>query len=171
MSALKIRIFPDSILRKKAKKIPSIGDIEKKELSEMAKAMYLAKGVGLAAVQVGIDKQLAVIDIGDGLIKMANPAIVKKEGSLVMEEGCLSVPEVCVKVKRANSIIVNYLDESGQARQLRATGLLARAVQHEIDHLCGTLIIDYTNPVKKIIIKRRLSRKKSTRNSPPKPYS
>lgn len=161
MPDLKIRIFPDSILRKKAKKLSDITDIEREELSAMAKAMYLAKGVGLAAVQVGIDKQLAVIDIGDGLIMMANPSIVKKEGSEALEEGCLSVPEVCIKVRRANSIIVNYLDEKGRTIQLRAAGLLARAIQHETDHLCGTLIIDYANPIKKMIVRRRLSKNKA----------
>ena len=160
MSDLKIIIFPDSILRKKANKILGIGDTEKEELCGMAKVMYLARGVGLAAVQVGIDKQLAVIDIGDGLIRMANPVIVKKEGSQTQEEGCLSVPEIGVKVKRAKSVVVNYLNEKGQTIQLRASGLLARAIQHEIDHLCGTLIIDYTNPIKKMIIRRRLSKKK-----------
>ena len=160
MPDLKIKIFPEDTLKKKAKRIINVTADEKRELAEMAKAMYLSGGVGLAAVQVGIDKQLAVIDVGNGLINMANPSIVKKDGSETREEGCLSVPEVGVNVRRAKSILVNYLNEKGETVQLRATGLLARAVQHEIDHLNGKLIIDYTNPIKKLIIKRRLSKKK-----------
>lgn len=157
MSKLKIRTFPDKILRKKAAKIAGVGDYERAILSDMAETMYLNNGVGLAAVQVGIDKQLAVIDIGSGIIKMVNPAIIKKRGVLFEEEGCLSVPDACIKVKRAKSIAVSFLDEKGQVQQLQAEGLLARAIQHEIDHLSGLLIIDYLNPLKRIMLKTRLS--------------
>ena len=113
----------------------------------MAKLMYLSQGVGLAAQQVGIDKQLAVIDIGNGLIKFINPVIIKRQGIDLLEEGCLSVPGVSIKVKRAKSVTVHFLDEEGSVQQLHADGLLARALQHELDHLAGVLIIDYVNPV------------------------
>ena len=151
MPDLKIKIFPEDILRKKAKKITSVTASEKKELAEMARVMYLSGGVGLAAVQVGIDKQLAVMDVGDGLIKMINPSIVKRHGKETAEEGCLSVPGTSVKVKRAKSVVVSYLNEDGDVAQLKAEGLLARAIQHEIDHLLGILIIDYINPIKKML--------------------
>lgn len=147
---MEIKCFPDPILRRKAEDVKSIGSIEKKTLADMAETMYLKGGVGLAAVQVGIHKNMIVLDIGDGIMKMVNPVILKKEGSVTQEEGCLSVPEKCVNVKRSRKVVVDYLDEDGQAIRLSAEGLLARVIQHEIDHLFGKLIIDYLNPLKKI---------------------
>lgn len=158
MPDLKIKIFPEGILRKKAKRIASVTADEKRELTEMAKAMYLSGGVGLAAVQVGIDKQLAVIDVGSGLIKMVNPSIVKSSGKEAADEGCLSVPETNVKVRRAKSVVVNYLNEDGDVVQLKAEGLLARAIQHEIDHLSGTLIIDHVNPIRRMLVRKKLGK-------------
>ena len=160
MQGLTIKKFPDPILRKKASKILKVTSREKEILSEMAKLMYLSQGVGLAAQQVGIDKQLAVIDIGNGLIKFINPVIIKRQGIDLLEEGCLSVPGVSIKVKRAKSVTVHFLDEEGSVQQLHADGLLARALQHELDHLAGVLIIDYVNPVKKILLKRALTKRK-----------
>jgi len=153
MTAFTIRKFPDSILRKKAAKVTSVGDTERAVLARMAQTMYLSRGVGLAAVQVGIDRQFAVVDTGSGLLKLINPTIVKKEGREALEEGCLSVPDLHVNVKRAKTITVNFLDEDGGAVQLKASGLLGRAIQHEIDHLSGTLIIDYLNPVKRLLLR------------------
>ena len=150
MAGLEIVKFPKNILRKCVSKVDSIGDEEKNILADMAKTMYLNGGVGLAANQVGIDKQLAVIDVGKGLIKMANPVIVKKDGVEVNEEGCLSVPNAAIKVKRAKKVVVSFLDEKGQTAQIEADGLLARAIQHELDHLSGKLIIDYLSPLKKL---------------------
>ena len=95
-----IRKFPDPILRKKTKKVSKVTACERDILAEMAKVMYLSQGVGLAANQVGIDRSMAVIDVGSGLMKFVNPDIVKRRGIDMLEEGCLSVPEVCVKVKR-----------------------------------------------------------------------
>ncbi|MDO8524874.1 MAG: peptide deformylase [Candidatus Omnitrophota bacterium] len=158
MQELTIKKFPDPVLRKKASKVSKVTAREKEALAEMAKVMYISEGVGLAAVQVGLDKQLAVIDVGSGLIKLVNPVITKSEGTSALDEGCLSVPGVSVKVGRAASVTVSFLDEEGCARQLRAEGLLARAMQHELDHLSGKLIIDYLNPVKKILIKRKIGR-------------
>ena len=160
MQGLTIKKFPDPILRKKASKILKVTSREKEILSEMAKLMYLSQGVGLAAQQVGIDKQLAVIDIGNGLIKFINPVIIKRQGIDLLEEGCLSVPGVSIKIKRAKSVTVHFLDEEGSVQQLHADGLLARALQHELDHLAGVLIIDYVNPVKKILLKRALTKRK-----------
>ncbi|MFA5143103.1 MAG: peptide deformylase [Candidatus Omnitrophota bacterium] len=159
MDEVTIKKFPDPALRKKAAKVGKITPCEKDLLNEMARIMYLAQGVGLAASQVGVSKQLAVIDVGTGLIKLINPVIAKREGSEVLEEGCLSLPGVNVKVKRARMVIVNFLDEEGNARRLCADGLLARALQHEIDHLTGVLIIDYLNPIKKLLLKRKIGTK------------
>lgn len=153
MANLKVLTFPESILRKKAQKVSKVTDAERATLDDMAKTMYLSQGVGLAAVQVGIDRQLAVIDTGSGLIKMINPSIVKKDGLESQEEGCLSCPGACVKVRRAKKVVVSYLNESGEVAEIRADGLLARALQHEIDHLGGKLIIDHLNPIKKMLLK------------------
>jgi len=157
MNELTIKKYPDPFLRKKTHKVEKVTDAERKTLSQMADTMYLNSGVGLAANQVGIDKQLAVVDIGGGLIKLINPVIIKKSGSTIQEEGCLSVPENCIKIKRAKEITVNHLNEDGEACQLSADGLLARAIQHEIDHLSGKLIIDYLNPIKMLFLKRKCS--------------
>lgn len=160
MQEYNIRTFPSEILRKKAQTVKKVTDKERSILESMARTMYLSGGVGLAAVQVGIDMQLAVIDIGDGLIKLINPCITKKDGSQKCEEGCLSVPGTVVNVRRARRVIVSFLDESGCARSLKAEGLLARAVQHELDHLRGKLIIDYLDPIRKVIARRRALTKK-----------
>ncbi len=157
MQDLKILKFPEAKLRKKAAKIENITSSEIAMLSSMADSMYMSQGVGLAAVQVGIGKQLAVIDIGEGLIKMVNPVIIKRDGYDAQEEGCLSCPGVSVKVKRSKTVVVNFLNEKGDLMELKASGLLARAVQHELDHLSGKLIIDYLSPIKKILTRKRLT--------------
>lgn len=153
-TALKIRVFPEAILRKKARRIEKItrghGDI----LSQMARIMYDSSGIGLAAPQIGIDESMIVIDIGVGLYKLINPKIVKKRGSGAMEEGCLSVPGIFIKVKRAKKVWVKAWDDSGREINLEADGLLACVFQHEIDHLNGKLIIDYASFLEKINIKR-----------------
>lgn len=155
---MKIRKFPDPVLRTKTAMVGPIGSEERHLLDEMAKTMYMSQGVGLAATQVGLKTQLAVINVGTGLIKMINPAIVKSEGRIVQEEGCLSVPGTTVNVKRARKVIVQYMNENGDVCELKADGLLARAIQHEIDHLNGVMIIDYLNPIKRAFAKRRIAR-------------
>lgn len=160
MAGLRVVKYPQKILRKAAEPILKVTDEERRMLDEMAKMMYLSQGVGLAAVQVGIDKRLAVVDTGNGLIKMVNPSVVRSEGYESQEEGCLSVPGASVKVKRAKKVVVSYMDEQGRVVELKAEGLLARAIQHEIDHLQGRLIIDYMGPVKRIIQKAVRSAKR-----------
>ncbi|MCX5679667.1 MAG: peptide deformylase [Candidatus Omnitrophica bacterium] len=159
MAKLKIRIFPDPDLRVKADKVESVGQAEKDLLADMALTMYLSQGVGLAATQVGISKSLVVIDVGDGLIKLVNPIITKKEGAQVSEEGCLSVPGECIKIKRAKIVVVNFLNEDGEPSRIKGEGLFAKAVQHELDHLSGKLIIDYLNPIKKLLTRTKSCRR------------
>lgn len=154
MPDLKLRKFPDPILRKKAAYISKVGDSEREVLCKMAELMYLNNGVGLAAEQVGIEKQLAVIDVGKGLVKLINPLIVKKKGYEFEEESCLSVPDTIVKIKRAKTIVVSFLNENGETCQISAEGLFARVIQHEIDHLSGRLIVDYLNPIKRLFLSR-----------------
>lgn len=158
MSILKIRYYPDPILKKKAEKVSCVTDAERAELCDMAETMYLSQGIGLAANQVGIDKQLVVVDVGDGLIKLVNPSISMRHGCDRMEEGCLSVPGAQVKVKRSRKVVVRCLNEEGKPLSLEASGLLARAIQHEADHLVGKTILDHLNPIQRLFLKNRLTK-------------
>ena len=148
--------YPNKILKNGCSPVTIVGKEEKDLLENLTKTMYLSRGVGLAAPQIGINKQLAVVDIGDKrLIKLINPVVIEWEGVETVEEGCLSIPNVYIHVKRANRIKVKSLDENGREFNLEATGLLARAILHEIDHLKGRLIIDYLNPIKRFLALRK----------------
>ncbi len=151
---LKILINPSQTLRKKSVIINKT-DLGSKELKQlcfaMAKTMIKADGTGLAAPQIGKNKRIIVINAKDGIIYMVNPKITKK--SLVREwgqEGCLSVPDVFGKVKRNKKITCCYIDLRGQAKKITAQGLMARVIQHEIDHLDGILFIDKAKDLEKI---------------------
>lgn len=147
--------YPNSILKQKCLPVDMVGDGEKNILGKMLKIMHANNGIGLAASQLGIDKQLAVVDIGDGkVIKLINPTLMEARGNETMEEGCLSIPNVYINIKRAKEIKIKMLNENGQEAFLEANGLLARAILHEIDHLKGRLIIDYINPIKRFIVLR-----------------
>lgn len=152
-----IKIYGDSVLRKKAKPIGKITTEHSEILSRMAKSMYEDLGIGLAAPQIGISSQLIVVDIGEGLYKLINPKIVKREGFQAINEGCLSVPGICIKVKRSKKVWVEAKDENNKPVKIEAKDLFACVLQHEIDHLNGKLIIDYASFLERIRIKRRLS--------------
>ncbi|MDD5595005.1 MAG: peptide deformylase [Candidatus Omnitrophica bacterium] len=153
---LKIRVCGDPVLSGKAKPVLKITDTHRQLLSEMSRLMYEVSGVGLAAVQVGVAEAFFVADIGSGLYKLINPKIIKQEGIQVMEEGCLSVPGVSVEVKRAKKITLQALDESGKSVLIEAEDLLARVFQHEIDHLNGTLILDYVAVAEREKLKKKM---------------
>lgn len=160
-----IKIFGEAILRKKAKQVEKVTDAERKIFEDMARIMHEAGGIGLAANQIGIDKQLIVLDTGEGLLALANPKILKKEGICVLEEGCLSLPEVTVKVKRPKKIIVQCLNRENCIVKFEADDILSRAIQHELDHLMGKLIIDYAGWRQKFLIRRKINRlKKKLKN-------
>ena len=125
-------------------------------IEEMAQMMYLAGGVGLAAPQVGIDRQLVIVDIGQGLTALFNPRVIRRSGSAVMEEGCLSLPGVHVKVRRARAVTVTGLDQKNKPVTISASDLFARALQHEIDHLRGRVILDYAHLIDRIRFRRKL---------------
>ena len=154
---LKIKVYGDSVLRKIAKPVKRISDEHRQLLSQMAEVMYDDSGIGLAAPQVGLSIQLIVVDIGEGLYKLINPKIVKRQGRQSISEGCLSVPGVCVKVKRAKQVWVQAQDENGRFIEFEAKNLFACVLQHEIDHLKGKLIIDYASFLEKLRIKKRLA--------------
>jgi peptide deformylase len=156
ITALKIRIFGDSALRKKSLLIKEVKAHHREVLSQMSRLMYESQGIGLAAPQVGINESMIVVDTGSGLYKLINPRIIKKTGSQVTEEGCLSVPGVCIKVRRSGKITLKALDDQAKPLEIKAEGLLACVFQHEIDHLHGKMIVDYANFLQKLKIKRRL---------------
>lgn len=155
-TALKIRLFGDPALRRKARPVERITQTHRDILSEMARLMYADAGIGLAASQVGLEEAMIVADIGSGLYKMINPQIVKKEGYQVMEEGCLSIPGVCIKVKRAKKVWVEAQDEDAKVVKIEAEGLLACVFQHEIEHLKGKLIVDYASLFERLKIRKKL---------------
>ncbi len=142
MAKLKIVVAGDPVLRKVAAPVERIDKKLVRLLKDMTETMYAADGVGLAAPQVGVSKRVVVIDVGEGVYEMINPVIVKKEGSVVGGEGCLSVPDYEGEVERAEYVECEYTDRTGERMLLQTDGLLAIAVQHELDHLEGVLFID-----------------------------
>lgn len=142
MALRTVRTDGDPVLRKKAKKVEKIDGAVVSLLKDMADTMYANEGIGLAANQVGVLKRLIVLDDGDGLLMLVNPVIVSCEGTCCKEEGCLSVPEIYGEVERSEKIVVRAYDEKGNRLEIEADDLLARILQHEIDHLDGKLFID-----------------------------
>ena len=156
-TALKIRVYGDNLLRRKAALVKSVTADCREILSRMAITMYEGSGVGLAAPQVGISQQLIVVDIGTGLYKLVNPRIIKRQGTQVTQEGCLSVPGICINVKRARKVWLKAVDENGKFVDIQAEDLLACVFQHEIDHLKGKMIVDYAKVFDKMKIKSKLA--------------
>ncbi len=142
---------PDPVLRETAKPVSKITPNIHKLLDDMAETMYDAPGVGLAAPQIGILKRVIVIDIGEesGLIEMINPEIIARSGEQYGPEGCLSIPGLMGDVKRADTVTVKGLNRSGDEVTIEAVGFLARAFQHEVDHLDGILFTDLADKVYK----------------------
>ena len=166
MAVREIKKYPDPVLKKRTSPVDAIDDDLCRLIDDMVETMHAAPGVGLAANQVGVPVQVAVIDIGgheeEGkkhpLVVLINPEIVSQDGSIVAEEGCLSVPDFTEKVKRAARVKVRARDRAGKTFELEADGLLAKALQHEIDHLNGILFIDRLSPIKKSIFRRKLKK-------------
>lgn len=153
-----IRTLGDPVLREKAKPVEKIDGKIKKLVKSMTKTMGAAPGIGLAAPQVGILRQVAVLNVSEEIICLINPEIISKSKTeKEEEEGCLSVPNVTVPVKRAIKIKVRALNIKGECLEMVAEGLMARIIQHEIDHLNGILIIDRTSKDEKRRILRELS--------------
>lgn len=143
MAILKILVEGDPILRKKSQPIPKITKRIKDLAKDMLETMYYAKGVGLAAPQIGVSERLVVIDVGDGPLFLVNPQIINREGQQRDVEGCLSIPGRNEYVTRAEKVTVTAQNLEGKNIKIEGTGLLAVAFQHEIDHLDGILFIDY----------------------------
>jgi len=153
---LEIKTYPEKILKQKAKRVDEIDAGIKKLIDDMVETLYVKKGAGLAANQVGALKQIAVIDFGEGLTVLINPEILSKNGKLVAAEGCLSFPGLELDIKRPQKILVRYLDKSGKEKKIRAEDLRARVICHELDHLQGKTLLDRVGFFKRIKLKRRL---------------
>ena len=166
MALREILTEPNEILRKKSLLVDQVdGDIQKL-MDDMLEIMYLAPGIGLAAIQVGVPKRVIVLDIArkdepKNPMYFINPEIItKSKDSLAYEEGCLSVPGQFAEITRSSNCYIKYLDYYGQPQELKTEGLLATCIQHEIDHLEGILFIDYLSKLKKTMIVKKLSKEK-----------
>jgi peptide deformylase len=164
MALREIRTYPDPVLRNKTSRVERIDSTVDHLIEDMVETMRAAPGVGLAANQVGVPLQLAVIDLSSRedeeqrhpLLIIINPEVLAMEGSVIEEEGCLSIPDYAEKVKRAARVKVRAQDRTGRHFELEAEGLMAKALQHEIDHLNGLLFVDRLSPLKKSLFKRRV---------------
>jgi len=160
MAILHICTYPEEILGQRAEPITEIDEEVITLVDHMVETMYNAPGIGLAATQVGVAKQLLVADIAprgpeSELIVLINPEIVAAEGEVIFEEGCLSVPDYQAEVKRHEKVTVRGLNLQGEEIEIKAEGLLAIVLQHEIDHLNGMLFIDRLSKLKRDLYKRR----------------
>ena len=166
MALRQILTEPNKILRQKSQLVDKVDSDLQKLMDDMLETMYAAPGIGLAAIQVGIPKRVIVLDIAQkegpkNPMYFVNPEIVKKsENNSTYEEGCLSVPGQFAEIDRPDKCHVKYLDYYGQPQEIKAEGMLATCIQHEIDHLEGILFIDYLSKLKKTMIVKKLSKQK-----------
>ena len=162
MAILEIIQYPDIRLNTPAQRVEKIDAATKKLIDDMAETMYAAPGVGLAATQVDIHKQIIVIDVSEDrsdLRVFINPEIIRREGQAVNQEGCLSVPGIYDNVERAESVTVTALDRNGSRFTLNASGLLAACIQHEMDHLQGKVFVEYLSELKQNRIRAKLKKR------------
>ena len=161
MSVLDIHVLGSPVLREETVPVAEVTDEIRQLIRDMFETMYLARGIGLAAPQVGRRERIAVIDVDENPFAIINPEIVHREGAVRGEEGCLSIPEVYGDVEREARVVVRALDERGEPFEIEATDLLARCLQHEIDHLHGRLFIDYLSTLKKRSAKAKWDRERA----------
>lgn len=153
MKILDVKKYPEKILREKCQAVEKITEREIELFENMLFTMRHLSGIGLAGPQVDINQRLIVADIGEGPIKLADPQVIGIKGKDKMEEGCLSVPGALVKIERPQQLTITGLNEEGKNVEIKAKGLLARVLLHEIDHLNGKLILDYMNFLQRIKFK------------------
>ena len=168
MSVKKILTEPNKLLRQVSMPVEKVGDQERQLMDDMLDTMYSAKGIGLAAIQIGVPKRIIVLDISNKEEKENNPMyfvnpIIKNKNSDLSsyEEGCLSVPNQFAEINRPSNCEVEYLDYNGEKKLIKAEGLLSTCIQHEMDHLEGILFIDYLSKLKKSMIIKKLSKQKN----------
>jgi len=166
MTVKKILTEPDKLLRQVSQTVDYVGENERKLMDDMIETMYAAKGIGLAAIQIGFPKRIIVLDISKdetekNPLYFVNPIIHNKDTEqTTYEEGCLSVPGQFAEITRPKKIEIEYIDYHGEKKLLKAEGLLAICIQHEMDHLEGILFIDYLSKLKKSMIIKKLSKQK-----------
>ena len=166
MTVRKILTEPNPFLRQKSKPVDKVDDSVRELMDDMLETMYKAPGIGLAAIQIGMPKRIIVLDISKNPEKkepmyFVNPEIVSSsKNDATYEEGCLSVPGQFAEIDRPDKCHVKYLDYNGETKELKAEGLLATCIQHEIDHLEGILFIDYLSKLKRSMIIKKLSKQK-----------
>ena len=164
MTVKKLITVPDEVLRKKSQNIQKVGEDEKKLVKDLFETMYHHKGIGLAAVQIGIPKRIIVLDVTqkDNQKKplcFINPVIKKLSNEKSKyEEGCLSIPNTFIEIERPKTCIVEYIDIDGKKKNMECDNLLSTCIQHEINHLDGKLIIDFLSKLKKDLIIKKLSK-------------
>ena len=161
MSLLPILEYPDPRLRTKAQAVTVFDEALQTLIDEMFATMYAAPGIGLAASQVNVHKQLLVLDVSEEKnepMVLINPKIIASVGSQTYQEGCLSVPGIFADVDRADRITVESLDRHGKPQNFEADGLLAVCIQHEMDHLIGKLFVDYLSPLKRELVRKKLEK-------------
>jgi peptide deformylase len=163
MAKLTILEFPDPRLRTKAAPVTDFDAALKQLAADMLETMYEAPGIGLAATQVNVHRQILVLDVSeekDQPMVIVNPKIVSREGSQTYQEGCLSVPGIFADVDRADRIRVEAQDAEGNPLAIEADGLLAVCIQHEMDHLVGKLFVDYLSPLKRELVRKKLEKQR-----------
>ncbi len=162
---LQLRYYGDPVLRKRAEPVAEITEAERQLAEQMLETLYATgNGIGLAATQVGVLKRVIIVDIGEEddeeyePLVLFNPELLSSDGEIVAEEGCLSIPDVTADVKRPESIVVEGVNLQREAIRIEADGLLARVLQHEIDHLNGVLFIDRISGLKRRLLSEELTR-------------
>jgi peptide deformylase len=156
VSVLSIHLLGSAVLRQPATEVAAVDDGVRAFIADLFETMHAWKGVGLAANQVGVAKRIAVVQTGeDQRHVLVNPVIVEREGKDKDEEGCLSIPDLYGDIERSARVVVEALDEQGVKRRIEGTELLARAIQHEIDHLDGILFLDRVGPIKRRFLLRQ----------------
>lgn len=165
MAVLEILKYPHPVLKRRSKEVEKIDGEVKKLIEDMKETMYQANGIGLAACQVGVSQRVIVLDVSpmdpdQEFFALINPEIVSEEGEIEYEEGCLSVPECVEKVKRKERVCVRGLSPEGREMEIKGEGILAIALQHEIDHINGILILDRISRLKREVYRNRLKKAK-----------
>jgi peptide deformylase len=158
MSLLPLHLLGSPALRQHSAEVPTVDDDVRRLVADLFETMDAAKGVGLAANQVGVGRRIAVVDADGDRFAMINPVIVETEGRSTAEEGCLSIPDIYGDVTRPERVVLEAVDEEGRAYRREATGLKARAIQHEIDHLDGILFLDHLSLLKRQMLLSRWRR-------------
>jgi len=158
MSLLDLHLLGSPVLRARSEEVAAVDDEVRRLIDDLFETMDAAKGIGLAANQVGVPRRVAVVDVDGDRFPMVNPVIRAAEGRSRAEEGCLSIPDVYGEVTRPERVVLDALDRDGRPYTREADGLLARAIQHEVDHLDGILFLDHLSPLKRQLLVARWKR-------------